>query len=186
MEHGQQELQPIFTLGGTESMLPEGMSQRYTLQRSYGNYKRMKSKQAVQSPRGRAARIRENQATTQAIEEHLNQKEHTLIPSGSQGVDKPQLSSGFTPFRNQKISGQESPFITTPGNFKENTRIKGQEQYFSQPKEERIRPNDTEAVGLGEGSTQEPEIPVNTSNITRSPFNRNITPTQMENSVVTP
>ncbi|MBW0483291.1 hypothetical protein O181_023006 [Austropuccinia psidii MF-1] len=34
----------------------------------------------------RAARIRENQATIQAIEEQLNQKEHTLTPSRSQRV----------------------------------------------------------------------------------------------------
>ncbi|MBW0494867.1 hypothetical protein O181_034582 [Austropuccinia psidii MF-1] len=35
----------------------------------------------------RATRIRENQATIQAIEEQLNQTGPTLIPSGSQGVD---------------------------------------------------------------------------------------------------
>ncbi|MBW0461654.1 hypothetical protein O181_001369 [Austropuccinia psidii MF-1] len=38
-----------------------------------------------------ANRIRENQATIQAIEAQLNQTVPTLIPSGSQGVD--QLSS---------------------------------------------------------------------------------------------
>ncbi|MBW0555168.1 hypothetical protein O181_094883 [Austropuccinia psidii MF-1] len=38
---------------------------------------------------GRATRIRENQATIQAIEEQLNQTGPTLIPSGSQGVDQP-------------------------------------------------------------------------------------------------
>ncbi|MBW0471342.1 hypothetical protein O181_011057 [Austropuccinia psidii MF-1] len=37
----------------------------------------------------RVTRIRENQATIQAIEEQLSQTEHTLIPSGSQGIDKP-------------------------------------------------------------------------------------------------
>ncbi|MBW0473036.1 hypothetical protein O181_012751 [Austropuccinia psidii MF-1] len=36
----------------------------------------------------RAARIRENKATIQAIQEQLNQKENTLIPSGSQEVDQ--------------------------------------------------------------------------------------------------
>ncbi|MBW0469687.1 hypothetical protein O181_009402 [Austropuccinia psidii MF-1] len=36
----------------------------------------------------RATRIREHQATIQAIEEQLNQKGPTLIPSGSQGVDQ--------------------------------------------------------------------------------------------------
>ncbi|MBW0484325.1 hypothetical protein O181_024040 [Austropuccinia psidii MF-1] len=37
----------------------------------------------------RETRIREDQATIQAIEEQLNQTEPTLIPSGSQGVDQP-------------------------------------------------------------------------------------------------
>ncbi|MBW0482711.1 hypothetical protein O181_022426 [Austropuccinia psidii MF-1] len=60
-----------------------------------------------------------------------------------------QLSSGFTPFRNQKISGQESPFFTIPGSFQEKTRIQGKKQDLFQPKAERVRPNDPEAVGLG-------------------------------------
>ncbi|MBW0503014.1 hypothetical protein O181_042729 [Austropuccinia psidii MF-1] len=37
----------------------------------------------------RETRIRDNQATIQAIEEHLSQTGPTLIPSGSQGVDQP-------------------------------------------------------------------------------------------------
>ncbi|MBW0507216.1 hypothetical protein O181_046931 [Austropuccinia psidii MF-1] len=37
----------------------------------------------------RATSIRENQATSQAIEEQLNQTEPTMIPSGSQEVDQP-------------------------------------------------------------------------------------------------
>ncbi|MBW0489355.1 hypothetical protein O181_029070 [Austropuccinia psidii MF-1] len=39
-----------------------------------------------------------------------------------------QLSSGFTLFRNQHISDQESPFFTIPGSFQEKTRIQGQKQ----------------------------------------------------------
>ncbi|MBW0471963.1 hypothetical protein O181_011678 [Austropuccinia psidii MF-1] len=38
---------------------------------------------------GRATRIRQNKATIQAIEEQLNQTGPTIIPSGSQGVNKP-------------------------------------------------------------------------------------------------
>ncbi|MBW0506281.1 hypothetical protein O181_045996 [Austropuccinia psidii MF-1] len=96
-----------------------------------------------------------------------------------------QLSSGFTPFRNQHICGQESPFFTITGSFREKTRTQGQKQNHLQPKEERVRPNDLEAVGLGERSTQELEIVVHTSRIS-SPINRNITPTQIEHNVVTP
>ncbi|MBW0559974.1 hypothetical protein O181_099689 [Austropuccinia psidii MF-1] len=37
----------------------------------------------------RETRIRENQATIQAIDKQVSQKEPTPIPSGSQGVDQP-------------------------------------------------------------------------------------------------
>ncbi|MBW0481043.1 hypothetical protein O181_020758 [Austropuccinia psidii MF-1] len=63
--------------------------------------------------------------------------------------------------------------------------IQGQKQDIFQPKAERVRPNGPEAVRLGEKSTQEREIAVNTSRIS-SPNNRNITPTQNEHIVVTP
>ncbi|MBW0513201.1 hypothetical protein O181_052916 [Austropuccinia psidii MF-1] len=96
-----------------------------------------------------------------------------------------QLSSGFTPFRNQQISCHESPFFTIPGSFQEKTRIQGQKQDLFQPKAERVRPHDPEAVALGERSTQEPEIVVHTSRMS-SPINRNITLAQIENNVVTP
>ncbi|MBW0477374.1 hypothetical protein O181_017089 [Austropuccinia psidii MF-1] len=95
-----------------------------------------------------------------------------------------QLSSGFTPFRHQQTSGQESLFFAIPGSFQEKTRIQGPKQDLFQPKAERVRPNDPEAVGLGEKSTKEPEIVVNTSRIS-SPTNRNITPTQTKHNVVT-
>ncbi|MBW0585081.1 hypothetical protein O181_124796 [Austropuccinia psidii MF-1] len=96
-----------------------------------------------------------------------------------------QLFSGFKPFRHQQISDQDSPFFTIPGSFQEKTRIQGQKQDLFQPKAERVRPNDPEAVGLGERTTQEPEIDVHTSRIS-SPTNTNITPTQTEHNVVTP
>ncbi|MBW0557296.1 hypothetical protein O181_097011, partial [Austropuccinia psidii MF-1] len=100
-------------------------------------------------------------------------------------LTEPQISSVLTPFRHQQISDQESPFITIQGSFQEKRRIQGQEQDIFQPQEERVRPNDSEAVGLGERSTQEPEIVVNTSRIS-SPNNRYTTPTQHEHSLSTP
>ncbi|MBW0463060.1 hypothetical protein O181_002775 [Austropuccinia psidii MF-1] len=96
-----------------------------------------------------------------------------------------QLSSGFIPFRNQQISGQESPLFTIPGGFQEKTRIQGQKQDHLQPKEERVRRNDPEPVGFGERSAKEPELVVHNSRIS-SPINRNITPTQTEPDIVTP
>ncbi|MBW0592089.1 hypothetical protein O181_131804, partial [Austropuccinia psidii MF-1] len=96
-----------------------------------------------------------------------------------------QLSSGFTPFRNKQIRGQDSPFFTIPGSFQEKTRIQGKKQDHLQPEEGRVRPNDTEAVGFGERSAKEPEVVVNNSRIS-SPINRNLTPTKIEHNVVTP
>ncbi|MBW0471181.1 hypothetical protein O181_010896 [Austropuccinia psidii MF-1] len=96
-----------------------------------------------------------------------------------------QLSSRFTPFGNQQISDQESPFFTIPGSFHEKTRIQGQKQYHLQPEEERVKPNDPEAVGFCERSAQDPEAVVNTFRIS-SPININITPTQIDHNVVAP
>ncbi|MBW0547269.1 hypothetical protein O181_086984 [Austropuccinia psidii MF-1] len=96
-----------------------------------------------------------------------------------------QLFSGFKPFRYQQISDQESPLFTIPGGFQEKTRIQGQKQDLFQPKAERVRPNDPEAVGICERSTQEPEIVVNAARIS-IPNNRNIAPTKNEHSVFTP
>ncbi|MBW0575586.1 hypothetical protein O181_115301 [Austropuccinia psidii MF-1] len=96
-----------------------------------------------------------------------------------------QLSSGFTPFRNQQVSDQGSQFFTIPGGFQEKTRIQGEKQDLCQSKEERVRPNDPEAVRFGERSAKEPEVVVNHSRIS-SPINRNIIPTQIEHNSVSP
>ncbi|MBW0515224.1 hypothetical protein O181_054939 [Austropuccinia psidii MF-1] len=69
--------------------------------------------------------------------------------------------------------------------FQEKTRIQGQKQDRLQPKEERVRPNDPEAVGFGERSTQEREVVVHNFRIS-SPINKNITPIQLEHNFVTP
>ncbi|MBW0485526.1 hypothetical protein O181_025241 [Austropuccinia psidii MF-1] len=95
-----------------------------------------------------------------------------------------QLSSGFTPFRNQQISGQESPLFTIPGSFQEKTRIQGQKQDYFQPEEERVRPHDPEGDGFGGRSAQEAEVVVNNSTFS-SPINRNITRTQIDHHFVT-
>ncbi|MBW0540263.1 hypothetical protein O181_079978 [Austropuccinia psidii MF-1] len=96
-----------------------------------------------------------------------------------------QLSSGLTPFKNQQVSDQDSPFFTIPGGFQEKTRIKREKQDLFQSKEERARTNDPEGVGFGERSAQEPEVVVNHSRIS-STINRNITPTQIEHDAVSP
>ncbi|MBW0479338.1 hypothetical protein O181_019053 [Austropuccinia psidii MF-1] len=156
MENGQQSVQPSIPLGRTWRKLPEDMSQRDTLQRPHGNHQRTAEPDRAYSDSLRLTRSRPNQ-----------------------------LSSGLTPFRHPQISGQESPFFPIPSSFQEKIRIQGQKQDLFQPKAERVRLNDPEAFELGEKSTQEPEIVVNTSRIS-SPTNRNITPTQTEHNIVTP
>ncbi|MBW0572843.1 hypothetical protein O181_112558 [Austropuccinia psidii MF-1] len=157
MEHGQQEVQPSSSLGRTWRKLLKDLSQRDRLQRTYDNHKRRTTDpDRAHSDSFRLTRSRPNQ-----------------------------LSSGVTPFRNQQISGQESPFFTLPGGFQEKTRTQGQEQDLFSPKAERVRPNDPETVGIGERSTQEPEVVVNHSRIS-SALNRNITPTQVEHNSVSP
>ncbi|MBW0470671.1 hypothetical protein O181_010386 [Austropuccinia psidii MF-1] len=157
IEHGQQEVQPGISLGRTWSKLPEDLSQRDRLQRPYGNnQRRTANPDRAHSDSFRLTRSRPNQ-----------------------------ISIGFIPFRSQQISGQESQFFTIPGSFQEKTRIQGKKQDHLQPKEERVRTNDLEAVGFGERSAQEPEVIVHNIGIS-SQFNRNITPTQIEHNVVAP
>ncbi|MBW0531048.1 hypothetical protein O181_070763 [Austropuccinia psidii MF-1] len=162
MDHGEQDVQPSITVGRTWRKFPEDMLQRDRLQDPmvessyYSSYRRTTDPDRAYSQSFRLTRGRPQQ-----------------------------LSSGFKPLRNQQISVQESPFFTIPGSFHQKTRIQGQKQDLFQPKAERVRPNDPEAVGLGERSTQQPEIAGNTIRIS-SPNIRNITPTQNEHSVVTP
>ncbi|MBW0480991.1 hypothetical protein O181_020706 [Austropuccinia psidii MF-1] len=184
MKYGEEEVQTSIKLGRTWRKFPDSMSQRYIPHRSYGNHQRMESQQAVQSPggeghqdKGKSSHYPSYRRTIEPDRAYSNS--FTLTRSTPS-----QLSSGFTPFSQQEISDKESPLFTIPGSFWEKTRIQREKQDLFQPHAERFRPNDTEAVGLGKRSTQEPEIVVNTSRI-NSPTDRNITPTQNEHNVVT-
>ncbi|MBW0475240.1 hypothetical protein O181_014955 [Austropuccinia psidii MF-1] len=179
MEHVQQEVQPSIPLGRTWGKFAEDLSQRNILQRPYGNHQTLQSQQEVQTSggegkqdKGESSHYPSYRRTTDPDREYSDSFRLTRIRPNN-------LSSGFTLFRNQQISGQESPFFTIPGSFKEKTRIQGRKQDLLQPKEERVRPNDAEAVGFGERGAQEPELALHNSRIS-SPINRNITPTQIE------
>ncbi|MBW0519482.1 hypothetical protein O181_059197 [Austropuccinia psidii MF-1] len=177
MEHGQQEVQPSIPLGRPWSKFPADMSQRDILQRSYGNYQWFESHQAVQTPGGEGKQDK-GESNNYPSYRRTSDPDRAYSDSFRLTGSRPnQLSSSFTPSRNQQISGQESQFFTIPGSFQEKTRIQGQKQDLLQPKADAVRPNNPEAVGLGERSTQEPEIVVNTSRISGT-TNRNITPSQ--------
>ncbi|MBW0480830.1 hypothetical protein O181_020545 [Austropuccinia psidii MF-1] len=151
----------------------------------YGNHQRLEHHQAVQTPGG-VGNQDKGESSHYPIYRRIADPDRACSYSFRLTSIRPnQLSSSFTSFRNQQISGQESPFFTIPGSFQEKTRIQGQKQDLFQPKEDRVRLNDPEAVLLGERRAQEPEIVLNTSRIS-SPNNRDIIPNQSEQSVVTP
>ncbi|MBW0557768.1 hypothetical protein O181_097483 [Austropuccinia psidii MF-1] len=137
MEHGHQEVQPGIPLGRTWSKSSEDLSQRDRLQRRYGNHQSFQSHQAVQTPGGEGK-------TDKGESSHYPSNRRTADPDRAHSDSfrltrrRPnQLSSDFTPFRNQQISGQESPCVTIPGSFQEKTRIQGRKKTtFSQRKRE--------------------------------------------------
>ncbi|MBW0508897.1 hypothetical protein O181_048612 [Austropuccinia psidii MF-1] len=183
MEHGQQEVQPGVPLGRTCSYFPEDLSQKNRLQRHYGNHQRLESHQAVRTPGGEGKHDKRESSQYPSYR-RTTDPDRAYSDSFRLTRSRPnQLSNGFTPFSNQQISGQESQLFTIPGSFQEKTRTLGKKQDHLKPKEERVRPNDPEAVGFGEKSTQEPEVVVHNSRISSS-INRNITPTQIEHNVV--
>ncbi|MBW0506626.1 hypothetical protein O181_046341 [Austropuccinia psidii MF-1] len=107
MEHGKQEVQPGIPLGRTWRNLPEDLSQTDRLQGPYGNHQRLESYQEVQTPGGKG-----NQDKGESS--HYPSYRRTADPDRAYSDSfrltrsKPnQLSSGFTPFRHKKISGQE-------------------------------------------------------------------------------
>ncbi|MBW0472764.1 hypothetical protein O181_012479 [Austropuccinia psidii MF-1] len=175
MEHGQQEVQPSIPLGRTWSKLPEDISQRNRLQRPYGNHQRLESHLEVQNPGGEGKRDK-GESSHYPSYRGTADPERTYSDSFRLTRSRPnQLSSGLTPFRNQKTSGQESPFLKIPGSLQEKKRIQGKTKALFQQKAERVRPNDPEAVELGERSTQEPEIVLHTSRLS-SLMHKNINP----------
>ncbi|MBW0557323.1 hypothetical protein O181_097038 [Austropuccinia psidii MF-1] len=117
MEHGQQDVQPGISLGRTWRKLPEDLSQRDRLQRPYDNHQRLESHQAVQTS-GDEGKQDKGESS------HYPSYRRTTDPDRAYSYyfrltrSRPnQLSSGLTPFRNQQISGQESPLFTIPGSF---------------------------------------------------------------------
>ncbi|MBW0527473.1 hypothetical protein O181_067188 [Austropuccinia psidii MF-1] len=171
--------------GNNLEQAARGSVSKDRLQGPYGNHQRLESCQEIQTPGG-------NGQHNKGESSHYPSYRITVNPDRAYSDSfrltrsrQNQLSGGFTPFRNQQFGDQESPFFTIPGGFQEKTRIQGEKQDLFQSKEQRVRPNDPEAVGFGERSAQEPEAVVNHSRIS-SPINRNITPTQIEHNAVSP
>ncbi|MBW0544611.1 hypothetical protein O181_084326 [Austropuccinia psidii MF-1] len=104
---GHSEVQPGILLGINWIKLPEDLSQIDRLQGTYGNHQRLVSYQAVQTPGGKG-----NQDKGESS--HYQSYRRTAYPDRAYsdsfrltGIRPNQLSSGFTPFTNQKRRGQE-------------------------------------------------------------------------------
>ncbi|MBW0568652.1 hypothetical protein O181_108367 [Austropuccinia psidii MF-1] len=179
------EFQPGISLGRTWGTLPEDLSQRDRLQGPDVNHQRLESYQEVQTPGGKGKQDKGESSHYQSYRRTVNPDRAYSDSFRLTRSRLNQLSSGFTPFRNQQFSDQESPFFTIAGGFQEKTSIQGGKQDLFQSKEERVRPNDPEVVGFGERSAQETEVAVNHPIISSS-INRNITPTQIEHNAVSP
>ncbi|MBW0485181.1 hypothetical protein O181_024896 [Austropuccinia psidii MF-1] len=148
MEHEQQEVQPGIPLGRTWIKFLEDLPQRDRLQRRYCNQQRLESHQEFQTPGGEGKQDKGESSHNPSYRRTAD-PDRAYSDSFRLTRSRPnQLCSSFTPFRNQQISCQESPFFTLPGSFQERTRIQEQKQDHFQPEEGRVRPNNPEAVGL--------------------------------------
>ncbi|MBW0474541.1 hypothetical protein O181_014256 [Austropuccinia psidii MF-1] len=114
--------------GQNLEQVPEDLSSRGRLQRTYGNHQRLESHQEVQTPggegkqdKGESSHYPSYRRTTHPDRAYSNYFRLTRSRPN-------QIYSGFTPFRNQEISGQESSLFTIPGSFQEKTRIQGQKK----------------------------------------------------------
>ncbi|MBW0506338.1 hypothetical protein O181_046053 [Austropuccinia psidii MF-1] len=115
----------------------------------------------------------------------MNQTGPTLIPSGSQEEDRtsfPVVSHHSVTNRSVAKTHHSSQSQVVSRRRQE---YEGKNKTSFNQRQKTVSPNDPEAVGIGERSTQEPEIVVNNSGIS-SLTNKNITPTQTEHNVFTP
>ncbi|MBW0483560.1 hypothetical protein O181_023275 [Austropuccinia psidii MF-1] len=117
MENGQQEVQPSIPLGRTWSNLPENMSQRDGIQRLYGSHKRLECHQEVQTPgdEGKQDKGESSHYPSDRIAADPNSSYSDFFRLTRSMLN--QLSSGFTPFWSQQISGQESQLFKIPSSF---------------------------------------------------------------------
>ncbi|MBW0471714.1 hypothetical protein O181_011429 [Austropuccinia psidii MF-1] len=88
MENGQREVQPSIPLAEFRESFQKIHLSEIPFKELMEITKGQNPTRNFRILEERAARIRENQGTIQAIEQQLNQTGPTLIPSGSQGADQ--------------------------------------------------------------------------------------------------
>ncbi|MBW0511412.1 hypothetical protein O181_051127 [Austropuccinia psidii MF-1] len=110
------------------------MSERDRLKRTDGNHQRLESNKEVQTPRGEG---KQDKGESRHYPSYRRTAEPDRAYSDSfrlTGSRPNQPASGFTPYRNYQIGGQESSLFTIAGSYQEKTRIQGQKQDLFQPK----------------------------------------------------
>ncbi|MBW0474157.1 hypothetical protein O181_013872 [Austropuccinia psidii MF-1] len=88
MEHGQQEIQASIIQAELGASFQKICLKKISFKDPIVISKGWNPTRKFRLLEDRETKIRENQATIQAIEEQLTQTGPTLIPSGSQGVDQ--------------------------------------------------------------------------------------------------
>ncbi|MBW0525870.1 hypothetical protein O181_065585 [Austropuccinia psidii MF-1] len=112
MEHGKQEVQPSFKLEKTWGKQKEDMFQRDIFQIPYGKPQRFKCKQEIKNLRGEGGK-NQRESNHNPIYRGEMELKRAYYDSFRLTRSRPaHLSSGFTPLRIQKSSGQESQFFT--------------------------------------------------------------------------
>ncbi|MBW0543530.1 hypothetical protein O181_083245 [Austropuccinia psidii MF-1] len=114
VEHGTQELQPAFKLGRAKGKLPEDMSFKDLMEIT----KDWNPKRQFKLLEEREAKIRENQATIQTIEEQSSQKENIMTSLGSQGVGQPNFPVDSHHFESRKAGAKSDHY----SQFQESSR----------------------------------------------------------------
>ncbi|MBW0486074.1 hypothetical protein O181_025789 [Austropuccinia psidii MF-1] len=157
MEHGKQEVQPSITLAELRASFQKICLREISFKDLMEITRGWNPTRKFRLLEERATRIRENEATIQAIEQ-LNQTGPNLIPSGSQGVDQ----------TNSPVDSHHSGIRRSVAKIHHSS----QSQVVYRRRQEYKGKNKTSF------SQRQKEI--------SSPNNRNINPTQDGHSVVTP
>ncbi|MBW0575390.1 hypothetical protein O181_115105 [Austropuccinia psidii MF-1] len=105
MEHGQQEVQPSIPLGRTCGKFPEDITQRDRLQKPHGNHQWFESHHTSQTPGGEGKQDK-GESSHYPSYRRTTEQDRAYSYSFRLTRSRPtQISSGFTSFRHQQISG---------------------------------------------------------------------------------
>ncbi|MBW0522331.1 hypothetical protein O181_062046 [Austropuccinia psidii MF-1] len=146
MELGQQEVQPSIPMDRTWRKLPEDMSQRDNLQRPYGNHQKSESHEALQTPGGEGKQDK-GESSHYPCYRRTPDPDRAYSDSFKLTSSRPsQLSSSLTHSGTNRSVAKSQHSSQSQEVSRRRQGYKGKKQDLLQPKAERVRPNDPEAV----------------------------------------